>query len=216
MKKYIFFDLDGTLTDSKPGIVNSFNYCLSKFGISKSESEIEQFIGPPLTQTFLDGFGFDDEKCDIAVSYFREYCDTKGFLENSVYEGIVPLLEKLKENGAILIVATSKPEGLALKVLEHFDLKKYFAVICGGCNDERFNSKSSIISTAIRKAGLENVSKSQMIMVGDRKHDIIGAFDNGIESCGVLYGYGTESELLKYGATYIVNTVKDLSSLLMN
>lgn len=214
MKKYdvILFDLDGTLTDSSPGIMNSIVYALKKCNISvENTDDLRKFLGPPLHESFRDFYGFDDEKSMEAVGFYREYFSTKGLLENEVYSGISEMLEDLKENGKRLILATSKPQPFTDRIMEHFDLAKYFEFIAGSNMDGTRSKKAEVIAYALESCGI--MGKSNVVMVGDREHDIIGAKTVGIDSVGVEYGYGDYDELSGAGATYIVKTVEELKDI---
>ncbi len=214
MKKYdvILFDLDGTLTDSSPGIMNSIVYALKKYNISvENTDDLRKFLGPPLHESFRDFYGFDDEKSMEAVGFYREYFSTKGLLENEVYSGIREMLEDLKENGKRLILATSKPQPFTDRIMEHFDLAKYFEFIAGSNMDGTRSKKAEVIAYALESCGI--MGKSNVVMVGDREHDIIGAKTVGIDSIGVEYGYGDYDELSDAGATYIVKTVEGLKDI---
>lgn len=216
MKKYdvILFDLDGTLTDSSPGIMNSIVYALKKYNISvENTDDLRKFLGPPLHESFRDFYGFDDEKSMEAVGFYREYFSTKGLLENEVYSGIREMLEDLKENGKRLILATSKPQPFTDRIMEHFDLAKYFEFIAGSNMDGTRSKKAEVIAYALESCGITD--KADVVMVGDREHDIIGATTVGIDSIGVEYGYGDYDELSDAGATYIVKTVEGLKELLI-
>lgn len=216
MKKYnvILFDLDGTLTDSSPGIMNSIVYALKKYNISvENTDDLRKFLGPPLHESFRDFYGFDDEKSMEAVGFYREYFSTKGLLENEVYSGIREMLEDLKENGKRLILATSKPQPFTDRIMEHFDMAKYFEFIAGSNMDGTRSKKAEVIAYALKSCGI--MGKSNVVMVGDREHDIIGATTVGIDSVGVEYGYGDYDELSGAGATYIVKTVEELKELLI-
>ncbi len=216
MKKYdvILFDLDGTLTDSSPGIMNSIVYALKKYNISvENTGDLRRFLGPPLHESFRDFYGFDDEKSMEAVGFYREYFSTKGLLENEVYSGIREMLEDLKDNGKKLILATSKPQPFTDRIMEYFDLAKYFEFIAGSNMDGTRSKKAEVIAYALESCGI--TGKSNVVMVGDREHDIIGAKTVGIDSIGVEYGYGDYDELSDAGATYIVKTVEELKELLI-
>lgn len=209
MFDYLFFDLDGTLTDPAQGITNSFIHALKYFGIEiPTYEKLCTFIGPPLVDTFKTQFGFDDEKAALGVKKYREYFAEKGLLENYVYDGIPELLSTLKTNGHKLVVATSKPEEYSIRILEHFDLAKFFEHICGSNMNETRSKKDEVIAYAIETCHIKD--KSNILMIGDRMHDIIGAQKNNIKSCGVLYGYGNLEELQNAGADYIVKSVNDL------
>lgn len=216
MKNYdvILFDLDGTLTDSSPGIINSIIYALKKYGITVEDTEtLRKFLGPPLHESFKEFYGFDEDKAMEAVSFYREYFSTKGLLENKVYEGISKLLEEFKNNGKRLILATSKPQKFTDRIMEHFDLAKYFEFIAGSNMDGTRSKKADVIEYALQQCNIAD--KLKAVMVGDRMHDIIGAKAVGLDSIGVEYGYGDYEELSNAGATYIVKTVDDLKNILL-
>ena len=211
MFDYIFFDLDGTLTDPAQGITNSFIHALKYFGREiPSYEELCKLIGPPLPYSFETILGFPKEKVMEAVAKYREYFATKGLYENSVYPGIPELLQTLKEKGKHLVVATSKPEEYSIKIIEHFGLSKYFDFVCGSLMDESRSKKSEVIAYALQRCGLSESDKERVLMVGDRFHDIEGAQQNGLKSCGVLFGYGSRTELEDAGADYIVEDVNEL------
>ena len=215
MKSYsiILFDLDGTLTDSSQGIINSIIYALEKFDINDYDMPLlRKFLGPPLHESFEKFMGFDKEKSLQAVKLYREYFSSKGLLENEVYGGITDLLQKLKENGKSLIVATSKPQPFTDKIMEHFDLVKYFDFIAGSNMDTTRSKKAEVIEYALSECNIKE--KSKVVMIGDRAEDMIGAQSVGIDSIGVEYGYGTFDELKNAGATYIAKTVDELENLL--
>ncbi|HDR4426503.1 TPA: HAD family hydrolase [Bacillus cereus] len=206
------FDLDGTLTDPKEGIVNSVLYALKKVGIEELHiSELDSFIGPPIQQSFVERYNMNEGEVERAVFYFREYLKQRGLLENNIYEGIPILLKQLKDTGNHLFIATSKPTIFAEQVIEHFQLTNYFEDIIGSNLDGTRIKKEEIIAHILQTN--EELNKEEIVMIGDRKHDIIGANQNGIASIGVLYGYGSETELTEVGATYIAIDVKELHHL---
>jgi len=197
------FDLDGTLTDPAEGITNSVAYALNKFGITvESREELYKFIGPPLVNSFMEYYGFDKEKAFLAVETYREYFRDKGIFENKLYDDIPLVLEKLQQDGKIIVLATSKPEEFAIKILKHFGLFEYFDLICGATMDEKRSEKSDIIKYALKKL---NAPIEKCVMIGDRCYDILGAKENGIASIGVTYGYGSLEELKNSGADYIID-----------
>lgn len=207
----VLFDLDGTLTDSFHGITNSVVYALKKFGIEvEDKRKLSVFIGPPLFESFSVHFGMSDDDAVRAVSYYREYYSEKGIYESVVYDGVVPLLEELKARGKKLYVATSKPEVFSVKIIEHFGLSKYFEFVAGALLDKSRIEKADIIKYAVATNKLDAGS---CVMVGDRKHDILGAKESGMTSIGVLYGYGSREELASAGADYIVDTPTDILKL---
>lgn len=215
MKNYsiILFDLDGTLTDSSQGIINAIVYALKKMGVNDYDmSLLKKFLGPPLHESFEKFFHFDKKESLQAVEYYREYFSTKGLFENEVYCGITDLLKNLKENGNTLILATSKPQPFTDRIMQHFDLVKYFDFIAGSNMDTTRSKKAEVIEYAITECNIKD--KSSVVMVGDRAEDMIGAKTVGIDSIGVEYGYGTFDELENAGATYIAKTIEELKSLL--
>lgn len=215
MKKYILFDLDGTVTDPMIGITKSVQYALRKFNIEvENLNDLCKFIGPPLKDSFMNFYGFNEEDALKAITFFREYFSVNGLYENTVYENFEDMLIALKEQNKSLIIATSKPTVFAEKILEHFNLKKYFDFIAGSNLDNTRTKKADVISYALEQQGLTETS--EIIMIGDREHDVIGAKALGIESIGVLHGYGSYEELSNSGANYIVKDVNELKSLLMS
>jgi len=212
--EYILFDLDGTLTDSAIGITNSVMYALNKYGIEVSDrSELYRFVGPPLSDSFENFYGFSREDAKEAVEYYREYYREKGIFENLVYDGCENLLKTLKDNDMTLAVATSKPEVFARQILEHFDMAKYFTYIAGSNLDGTRVKKGEVIRYALESCNIRDLSKT--IMIGDREHDIIGAKEAGIDSIGVLFGYGDKDELVTAGADFIADRVSDIGQVLL-
>lgn len=212
--KYILFDLDGTLTDPKVGITKSVQYALIKNGIECEElSDLEKFIGPPLKESFIEFYSFDEKRAEESVNYFREYFKDKGIFENEVYEGIPEVLRELKKQNLIIAVATSKPTVFAKRILEHFDLAEYFDIVAGSNLDGTRTDKGEIIDFVLTELGIGG--QEEIIMIGDRKYDVIGAKNNNIHSIGVTYGYGSIEELEASKPTYIVNSVKELNELLL-
>jgi len=209
----ILFDLDGTITDSGEGVTNSVMYALGKYGIEvENRAELYRFIGPPLIDSFMNYYGFDHEKAVEAVSYYREYYQKTGIWENTVYEGIPELLKKMNDCGKRVLVATSKPEHFARLILEKHDIAKYFEFIAGASMDESRSQKDEVIQYALESCNITRMS--DVVMVGDTKFDIIGANKFGMDSVGVLFGYGTEEELKKEGATYICENAEEIWNIL--
>ena len=212
--KYILFDLDGTITDSGEGITKSVQYALKSFDILVNNlEELNKFIGPPLKESFKEYYKFDEKKANLALVKYREYYADKGIYENSLYDGIIELLDKLKQNGKTIILATSKPEVYAKQILKYFKIDKYFAFVAGSDFEETRVKKGDVIKYALEGAKISDLSK--VIMVGDREHDIIGAKDNNIKSIGVLYGYGNVIELTQARADYIANNTNELLNILL-
>ena len=209
MYNTILFDLDGTLTDPGVGITNSVSYALKKFDIQITDrSELYQFIGPPLLDSFMDFYGFTKNDAKLAITYYREYYHDKGIFENIIYDGMEDLLQTLYDAHYKLLVATSKPEEFAIRILEYFHIKKYFTYIAGATMDGKVSAKKAVISYALSSGQVTDPACA--IMIGDRKYDVLGAKQSGIDSMGVLYGYGNREELEAAGATYIVTQVTDI------
>lgn len=214
MYQTILFDLDGTLTNPALGITNSLAYALEKFNIEVTDKkELYRFIGPPLQDSFENFYHFSKEDSLKAVDFYRDYFRHKGLYENEVYQGIPDLLERLKAQGKKLLVATSKPEEFARQILKHFELFDYFDLVAGASMDGSRRLKGDVIAHALTSAQVSDLSAT--IMIGDRKHDIIGAKENGLDAIGVLYGFGNREELKTAGAKFIVETVENLRKILL-
>lgn len=216
MKKYdyLVWDLDGTITDSARGIMNSAAYALEKCGVKVEDKDtLYKFIGPPLWESFERFYGFTKKEADTAVSYFREYYKEHGMYENEVYEGISSLLEELQKAGRTNILATSKAEVFAVQVLDYFGLSGYFAHVAGASMDGTRVDKADVIAYAFDQFGMKDLSGA--VMIGDREHDMIGAKACGIAGIGVLYGYGSRKELVQAGADAIAETTAKLKELLL-
>ncbi|MDW7740453.1 MAG: HAD family hydrolase [Bacillota bacterium] len=214
-KRYcnILFDLDGTLTDSAPGVARSVQYALKKFKISAELGDLIPFIGPPLQHSFQNHYGFSEEEAKKAVAFYREYYREKGIYENKVYTGIAELLAELKNREVSLYLATSKPTFFAGQVLANFDLTKFFKGITGSNLDGTRVDKTEVITHVITE---NKLATEKTLMVGDREHDIIGARNCNIDSAAVAYGYGTEEELTAARPTYLVKSVREFKNLLLN
>lgn len=214
MIEYILMDLDGTITDPKLGITKSVQYALTFKDIYIEDLDsLCKFIGPPLKNSFMDFYGFNEANAEFLIEKYREYFKDTGIYENSVLEGMDELLHKLKSSGKKIITATSKPELFAQKILEHFHLEQYFEDICGATMDGSRSAKAEVIRYALEKNGISELNK--VVMVGDRLHDIEGAKQVGITSVGVLFGYGSREELEKAGADRIAETVPEVYDIIM-
>ena len=210
---YVLFDLDGTITDSYRGITNGVIYALKTLGAPTiPKSELGKFIGPPLRYSFSVFCGFDEEKTEEAVRLYREYYHDKGIFDSDVYPGIPELFAAIKKAGRKIILATSKPEEFSVKILEHFDLAKYFDFFAGATMDGTRDSKESVIAYALEIAQITDRTKA--VMIGDRHHDINGAKAFGLDSIGVLYGFGSREEHEECGATYIAADTKKIADIL--
>lgn len=215
MWETILFDLDGTLTDPKEGITKAVAIALEHFGIQEEPGNLTHFIGPPLDESFPEFYGFDREQLAVATETFREYYVRQGWLENVPYPGMVELLRDLQAAGKRLLVATSKPEVTAVRILEHFGMSQYFDRICGAPLDSQEGArKANVIRNALSWAG-PGWDAGNTVMVGDRRHDVAGAHEVGLPCVGVLYGYGSRAEHEKAGAEFIAEDIPALQRLLM-
>ena len=210
MKKAILFDLDGTLTDSGEGIMNCAKLALQHYGLPiPSEVELRTFVGPPLYESFVR-FGVPAEEADNAIKIYRSRYIPIGKFENHPYDGIQDVLEKLKDLGHTLYVATSKPESMSVEILEHFDLAKYFDIIAGASFDRSRSSKEDVIAYLLNQCG----DYEEKIMVGDTAFDVIGAKAHGIPTVGVSWGYGKVEDMENAGAISIAYTMEELFDML--
>lgn len=213
MYDIILFDLDGTLTDPKPGITKSVQYALGKMGIVEDDLEkLTIFIGPPLTASFEEFYHMSQEEAKEALQYYRERFSTVGLYENAVYDGMRELLEKLQTQGKTMFVATSKPTIFSEQIVKHFGLSDYFKAVVGSELNGTRVEKNEVIEFVLSLIDEPDLKK--IIMVGDRKFDVIGAQENGIDVVGVSYGYGGYDELAAAKANYIVNNVAELEDIL--
>ena len=208
MYKTALLDLDGTVIDSARGVINSVVYALERLGIAPPAREsLYSFIGPPLLHSFEAQFGLSGADGEHAVSLYREYYRDRGIYEIDVYDGIPELLSTLRERGRRIILATSKPEPFAEQILGHIGLDRYFDAIAGATFDGTRLDKEDVLRYAFERVGIKPDRDSALI--GDTKYDIIGARSVGIDSIGVLYGYGSCEEMVAEGATHIVETALD-------
>lgn len=210
MYKAIFFDLDGTLTESGEGITKSVQYALEKLGVSAPELEpLKVFVGPPLLEQFMKYAGFDKETAQKGIEYYRERYSEKGMYENTVYPGVENTLAELKRRGYRLAVASAKPTFYVTQIMDHFNLSRYFEVIAGTDLNGPKVTKSQVIEEVLERMSLSD-HRDQVIMVGDREHDILGARRCGIQCVAVSYGYGSREELEKAQPLQIVASADEL------
>lgn len=214
--KYLLFDLDGTITDSEEGICKCVQYALKKQNIIVDDlSKLRPFIGPPLKDSFMEIYGMDEEAAAKGIVDYRERFSETGIFENKLYEGIDTLLYDLNQAGYILLIASSKPKEYVERILEHFEIRPCFHIVIGATMDEKLSKKEDIIKEALKKLSKYKAKKSEMLMIGDRCFDVKGAKACDIDSLGVTYGFGSESELNEAGATYIVKSVAELRDFLV-
>jgi phosphoglycolate phosphatase len=205
---YIFFDLDGTLTDPKEGIINSYIHAVNKLGLTEDDKEcITYYFGAPLHQYFADKHSLKDGQLDSAIAIFREYFSEKGLYENFLYPGIAEMLDRLNLSGRTIYLVTVKPTHFAKIILEHFNIDKYFYGIYGSDLTTVNKSKEELIEALLLNEG---VKCENCVMVGDRHHDVLGAKHNKVTSMAVTYGYGSIDELNDCKPDHIVNSVGEL------
>ncbi len=206
----ILFDLDGTLTDSGPGIMGCLKKALAEMGERiPSEETLRLFVGPPLAEAFAAHCGMSPDRCEEAIRVYRKHYSAGGLFENTVYDGVREMLAELCARGVQLYLATSKPEHFAKAIMEHFSLEAYFTYIGGALTDGKRREKAEVIEYVLAENGL---SADEVIMIGDRKYDVEGAASFGIPTLGVTWGYGTEDELTKAGAKWIAHTPREVVS----
>lgn len=215
MKKIdtLLFDLDGTLTDSTEGILNCLIYAIERMGFEVPE-DTNIFLGPPIRQSFAEFLGMNGEQVDEAVRIFRERYSDTGLFENRVYDGIPGMLERLKNGGKRLMVATSKPQVYAVRIFERFGLAQYFEIVGGAELDGSRDYKDEVIEYVLAKAGITD--RSTVLMIGDRRQDVLGAHKTDIECMGILWGYGSVEELTQAGADYIARTPQEAADMLLS
>lgn len=213
MKHYILFDLDGTLIDPREGITKSVQYALHAVGIDEPDlSALEHFIGPPLYTEFVRCYGFDDATSKQAVAAYRERFGAVGWHENLLFDGVPALLQALKAAGRQLAIASSKPTVFVEKILDLFKITPFFDVVSGATLDGSISTKAQVVAQALN---LMHADRAQTVLVGDRLHDVEGAQQNGIACVGVTFGFGGRAELEEAGADYIVDTMAELQTLLL-
>lgn len=208
-KKYILFDLDGTVINSQRGIFNALDYTIEKMGIEPIPYDVKcRFIGPSIGASFIREFNYTKQAACDAVNVYREYYGTKGLYECEFYAGIENLAKKLKEQGKRIVIATKKPEIFAQKIISRLDSEKLFEFVCGSDENDTTEYKGYVLLKAMKLLGVTN--KNEALMIGDTKYDCFGAKEAKIDCLGVCYGYGTKNELLSNGA---VSTVQDMNEL---
>ena len=211
---HYFFDMDGTVINSAPGVTHSVSYALEKLGITPPpRDELLCFIGPPLEWSFSHFYGMDAETTQKALDFYRDCYRAGAIYECLVYDGIEVLLKRLKAAGGVCVLATSKPHEFANPILKHLGIDKYFDFVSGPEMDGTRNAKAEVIAYAIEKMGLTD--KSSILMIGDREHDTLGAKAAGVDSVGVLWGFGDAEELLSTGARDVYRTPVELGDAIM-
>ena len=218
MYKYVFFDLDGTITEPEEGIINGVLYALSRFGIIvEDRTTLYPYIGPPLRASFRDYHGLSEEDTEQAILYYREYYSTKGIYQNDIMPGMEQAFWTLRKHGCHLYVATSKPELYAKQILEHLKLDGYFDIIAGSTFDKARDTKAAVIEYLITSIAANQIKPAvdDIIMVGDRKFDVLGAREFGIDTIGVLFGYGSKEEFDACACRYVVADAKEMVKMIL-
>jgi phosphoglycolate phosphatase len=208
----VLFDLDGTLTDSEPGIAAAYRHTLGALGLPVDEARIRACIGPPLT-TSLATLGIPPERIGEAVAVWRPWFATHGIFDNAVYPGVPDMLQRLHRAGIRMGLATAKLRRYAVDILDHFELSAYFDPVAGATADGRLTHKDEIVADALLEAGIPG--SSRVVMVGDREHDMYGATANGVSPLGVSYGYGQRAELEAGGARWVVDSPAEVADVLL-
>ena len=215
MYQYLLFDLDGTLTNPKEGITKSVQYALHHFGIDVDDPDtLTSYIGPPLIPSFMEFHGLTQEQALEALQVYRQRFASVGLFENEVLEGVPEMLCALKQKGRFLAVASSKPEAYVLRILEHFDLLQYFDEVVGASMDEKRSAKKDVIEEALHRMGKAPGDRN-VLMIGDRMHDIEGARLCGLDSLGVYTGFAADGELEAAGATYVFHSIRSMADFLL-
>ncbi|MCY1269554.1 5'-nucleotidase [compost metagenome] len=205
---HILFDLDGTLTDPREGITRSVQFALARLGIDEPDlARLEHFIGPPLLQCFMASYGLDEATAWQAVNHYRERFKVTGLYENRLFDGVPALLERLAGQGRTLYIATSKPSVFAREIARHFGFARHFKVIYGSELDGTRTDKTELLAHLLAE---ERLDPASALMIGDRKHDLIGARRNGLDCAAVGYGFGSHAELSAEAPTYHFRTLAEL------
>ena len=214
-KKYVLFDMDGTLFDTSEGIKMCYNCGLEHFGIhTKDDSELDRVIGPSLYDSYREFYGLEGDDLKEAIRIYRDLYSKEGIYKVRMYDGIENMLREIRKNGHIIGLATTKPLVMASMILEFSGLKQYFDVTCGANLDGSLSDKRELINKCMELSGFSD--KNRVFMVGDRFYDIMGAKEAGVHSVGVTYGFGSLEELTEVGSEFIVNSPDDVARLILD
>ena len=212
--KYVFFDFDGTISDSKSGVIEAVVHVLDHFGMHVSDTEpLKCYVGPPLELAFMEYAGLAPEHIGEVVRLYRSYYNAHCLEQNYLFDGIRELFSVLRENGCKVIVATNKYQTIVEGLIDDFGITDLVDFIAGHDEAAGRNTKADVIKYAVDSLGITDISKA--VMVGDRKYDIAGAQAVGMDSIGILYGCGEREELEKAGATYIAATTADVADIVL-
>ena len=213
--RYLLFDMDGMLVDTREGILKCAQYALSAFGIHVDDLQtLTKFVGPPLSTSFRNFYGFSDKQTKEAVSIYRKRYSTNGQYECFVFDGVTDMLEALHAQGYRMCIATSKLEAYAKEMLLRLGISNYFEQIVGATLDDKISTKAEVIEEAIRRMNITD--RNSALMIGDRKHDVLGAKNCGIDSFGVYMGCAESAEHEEAGATYIAHSISELRKKLLS
>ena len=216
MIKYAFFDLDGTIMRSDPGVIECVKYSIEKSGFPMPDIKtLFKFIGPPLRDSYMDFCSMTEEQSMKAIAYYRERYNEKGIFECEVYPGIIDLFARLKSNGVIIATATSKPEHMAVRIADKFGLNDYITLVAGS-DDSETQTKTDVILNAFDRLSICGSDRDSVLMIGDRKFDVIGAHNCGIKCLGAVWGYGTKEELMSAGADYYADDAKTAGDVVLS
>ena len=216
MFRYAFFDLDGTIMRSDPGIIECVKYSVERMGFPVPDKKtLYKFIGPPLRDSYMEFCSMSEEQSMQAIAFYRERYNAKGIFECEVYPGVFELFERLRQNGLILAAATSKPESMAVRIAEKFGLNDYLSLVAGS-DDTESQTKADVILSAFDRLSVKKSEFDSVIMIGDRKFDVLGAHSCGIKCLGIGWGYGSKSELLAAGADYYADTAVEAGDIILS
>lgn len=218
MYQYIFFDLDGTLTDPREGITKGIQYALAHMGIEEPDlTKLERFIGPPLTDSFMEHYGFTAGQAAKSVDYYQEYFSVHGVYQNKLFAGVKEMLQNLKAHNRVLAIASSKPEVFAEKIVKYFDIDELLDNVCGSIMDTRRSKKAEVIEELMNRLQIteDMIKGNKILMVGDRRYDVEGAAAFGIPCLGLDMGFAEEGELEKAGAIAVVDNLKEAETFML-
>lgn len=212
---YVLFDFDGTVTDTGEGILKSLQYSFSAMGNKVPDlSDLKKFIGPPIHYSYTTFYGISEDEVGDYIKKYRERYREKGIYECYVYDGITETIETLRSNGVKIGIASSKPVSLIYDVMNYLNITDLFDEVTGvTVDDSNHSGKTFLVLDCMEKLGASD--KKRVLMVGDRKFDIDGATGAGVDSCAVLFGYGSEQEFIEHNATYIIKKAEDLLDIVL-
>lgn len=213
LKKYVLLDLDGTLTDTEEGVVNSFLYSLAKIGVTvEDRSSMRWIIGPPILDSYKRMLSCSDEEAKKLLAGYREYYNDRGIWENRLYDGVEEMLCRLFDGGKVLFTATSKPDVFAKRILDKHGVSKYFKYIYGSKLDGSISTKEEVLLNIINTEGIDI---SECVLVGDTKYDVLGAREVGMDVIGIRWGFGSDEEFVEYPPDMTFTTPDEVCNALL-